>query len=60
MNNRTVITRITAICCFVVICSNVLSQNWWNQWMGAGRNGKVTGFTLPKAFPAFGLKYLCQ
>lgn len=35
----------------LISCSNLFSQDW-PQFMGPGRNSKVTGFKAPKAWPA--------
>jgi len=36
---------------FLAMTTNVFSQDW-PQWRGANRDGKVTGFDVPKSWPA--------
>ena len=39
------------VSCVVLICAGRALAQDWPQWRGANRDGKVTGFTAPKAWP---------
>ena len=42
---------VVAMFLMLVMTTNVFSQDW-PQWRGANRDGKVTGFDVPKSWPA--------
>ena len=35
----------------ILVCAGVVFAQDWPQWRGSNRDGKVTGFTAPKAWP---------
>ena len=35
----------------VLLCAAPILAEDWPQWRGAGRDGKVTGFTAPQTWP---------
>ena len=39
------------VCLVILICAAPALGQDWPQWRGAGRDGKVTGFAAPKAWP---------
>ena len=46
--NRTMVTL--AVCVVVMMASCAVGQDW-PQWRGPNRDGKVSGFTVPKKWP---------
>ncbi|HUU60169.1 MAG TPA: hypothetical protein VMZ50_11545, partial [Phycisphaerae bacterium] len=43
---------IGVIVSFVIfVCAGLVFAQDWPQWRGSNRDGKVTGFTAPKAWP---------
>ena len=50
MKNMKQLISFIGICVFFIGSGSVYAQDW-PQWMGANRDGKVTGFTAPKVWP---------
>jgi len=51
MENRNRSIAAVVGCVILIAASCVLAEDW-PQWRGPNRDGKVTGFTAPKAWPA--------